>query len=190
MSQVPRLVSLEMFERLPDDPSGCRTELVRGRVVREPPAGFEHGFLGAEIGALLHRFVREQHLGIVVTAETGFVLSDDPPTVRAPDAAFVAAQRLPVGTTGIKGFARLAPDLAVEVLSPSNSARQVRAKVRDYLAAGTRLVWVLDPDVPAVRIYRAGGSVALRRVGGVVDGEDVLPGFRAAVADLFRRPTA
>jgi Uma2 family endonuclease len=183
-------MTLEDFERLPDDPTGARTDLVRGRVVREPPAGFEHGYIGSAILALMHRFVSEHQLGVVVTAETGFVLEEERPTVRGPDAAFVAAHRLPVETTRIKGFARLAPDLAVEVISPSNTRAEIAAKVRDYLAAGTRLVWVLDPDAVSVRVHRADGTVALRRAGDELDGEDVLPGFRVSIAELFRPPGA
>lgn len=180
-----RLLTLEEFERLPDDPSGGRAELVQGRVVREPPAGFEHGWLAGKAFGLIARFVEGRGLGVVVAAETGFVLSEHPPIVRAPDAAFVAAQRLPVGTTRIKGFARLAPDLAVEVLSPSNTAAEITAKVRDYLAAGTRLVWVLDEDDMSVRVFRTGRGPRVLRAGDELDGEEVLPGFRVAVSELF-----
>jgi Uma2 family endonuclease len=181
------LLSLEGFEGLPDD--GWRTELVRGKVVREPPAGFEHGHLAARIGALLSRFVDEHQLGVVVGAETGFVLADAPPLVRAPDAAFVVAARLPPVTTRIKGFARLAPDLAVEVVSPSNTAAEIRQKVRDYLDAGTRVVWVLDPSDETVRVFRPGADPEVRRGRHDLDGDDVLPGLRISVAAVFaRRP--
>jgi Uma2 family endonuclease len=179
------LLSLEEFERLPRDPAGWRTELVRGRVVREPPAGLEHGWLAGRIFLLIARFVEEHRLGIVVAAETGFVLADAPPTVRGPDTAFVAAHRLPVGPTGIKGFARFAPDLAVEVVSPSNTRKAIRDKVKDYLDAETRLVWVLDPDDSSITVSRADGTVEVRRAGDDLDGEDVLPGFRVPVSELF-----
>lgn len=176
--------SLEAFERLPDE-SGWRTELVRGRVVREPAAGFEHGRITAIVGSILTRFVGERNLGVVVGAETGFVLAEDPPIVRAPDAAFVATARLPVGTTSIKGFARLAPDLAVEIVSPSNSAADIRDKVRDYLDAGVRLVWVLEPRDRAVAVHRSGQERVVLRSDDALDGDDVLPGLRVPVTELF-----
>jgi Uma2 family endonuclease len=179
-------LTLQAFERLPDE-SAWRTELVRGRVVREPAAGFEHGRLAATVAVLLSRFVEERRLGVVVGAETGFVLADAPPVVRAPDAAFVAAARLPVGTTAIKGFARLAPDLAVEIVSPSNTAAEIRDKVRDYLAAGVRLVWVLRPRDGTITVSRPGTRARVRRAGHVLDGQDVLPGFGVAVAEVFGR---
>ena len=177
--------SLEEFERLPDDPAGERRELVRGMLVREPAAGFEHGWIAATVCEMLGGFVRARRLGVVVGAETGFLLLDAPPVVRAPDVAFVTASRLPVGTTAIKGFASLAPDLAVEVVSPSTTRRGMREKVRDYLDAGTRLVWVLDPGDLTLRVCRADGSETSLRRGDDVDGEDVLPGFRAAMAEFF-----
>lgn len=183
-----RRFSLEEFERLPDDPGGERRELVRGRVVSEPPAGFEHGWIAATVSGILGQFVRKHRLGVVVGAETGFVLSDgEPPLIRAPDAAFVAAARLPLGTTRIKRYARLAPDLAVEVVSPSNTRAGVRAKVRDYLDAGARLVWVLDPDDMTATAHRPGGTVAVYGPGDALTGEDVLPGFHVAVEQLFPR---
>jgi Uma2 family endonuclease len=154
-------------------------------VVREPAAGFEHGRIAAQVGALLSTFVKDRGLGVVVGAETGFVLAEDPPIVRAPDAAFVAAGRLPVGTTSIKGFARLAPDLAVEIVSPSNTRADIRDKVRDYLAAGVRLVWVLEPRDVRVTVSRRGSPATVLRGGDELGGEAVLPGFRVAVADLF-----
>jgi Uma2 family endonuclease len=111
-----RLLTIEEFARLPDD--GWRLELVRGQVIREPPAGFDHGDISARIVAFIHEFIRDRGLGRVVTSESGFVLFDEPPTVRAPDVAFVREDRLDFDRTR---FAPLAPDLAVEVLSPSNT---------------------------------------------------------------------
>jgi len=186
VSDPPRR-SLEAFERLPDE-TGWRAELVRGRVVREPAAGFEHGRIAAVVASVLTRFVDERGLGVVVGAETGFALSEDPPIVRAPDAAFIAAARLPVGTTSVQGFARVAPDLAVEIASPTNSAADIRGKVRDYLDAGVRLVWVLQPRDGTVAVHRPGRRRAVRRAPDRLHGAEILPGFRVPVADLFSRP--
>jgi Uma2 family endonuclease len=175
------LLTIEEFERLPDD--GWRCELVRGKVVREPPAGFEHGRLAMRIGLLLGRFVEENNLGEVLASETGFVLFEEPPTVRAPDAAFVAEGRVP--TPAPPGFGRLAPDLAVEVVSPSNTLAEIHSKVMDYLNAGSRRVWVVDSSTRSITVYRSRKEIRLLTGDDEVDGEDVLPGFRVGLAEIF-----
>ncbi|MGH7589063.1 MAG: Uma2 family endonuclease [Gemmatimonadota bacterium] len=174
-------MSIEDFERLPDD--GSRRELVRGQVVKEPPAGFRHGGIAARIAGLLDSFVRQNDLGEVVTAETGFVLFDEPPTVRAPDVAFVTRERL---TFDPDGFAPLAPDLAVEIVSPSNTVSEIHHKVMDYLDAGTRLVWVVEPRTRSVTAYRSLKQIRLLTGDDEIDGADVLPGLRLKVSELFR----
>jgi Uma2 family endonuclease len=182
-------LTIEEFERLPDD--GWRLELVRGQVVREPPTGFEHGGVAFRIGSLLLRFVDEHTLGMVVGTDSGFVLADEPPTVRAPDVAFVSEDRLAFDP---KRFAPLAPDLAVEVLSPSNTMSEIQEKVLDYLDAGTRLVWIADPSSRTITVYRSRDEIRLIPADGELDGGDVLPGFRCKASELFRRcggaPTA
>jgi Uma2 family endonuclease len=177
-----RLLTIEEFERLPDD--GWRLELVRGQVVREPPAGFDHGDIAIGIGSLLRRFVDENALGAVVGTDSGFVLFDDPPTVRAPDVAFVREDRLDFDRTR---FAPLAPDLAVEVLSPSNTMSEIHDKVLDYLGAGSAHVWVVDPYSRTVTTYRSRDEIRLIAADGEIDGGDVLPGFRCKVSELFGR---
>lgn len=174
------LLTIEQFARLPDDDT--RRELVRGRVVREPTAGFEHGGIAMNVGRRLAEFVDREGLGMVVAAETGFVLFEDPPTVRAPDAAFVAKERLPVERTG---FARLAPDLAVEVVSPSNTMAQVHDRVCDFLDAGTRIVWIFEPRRRTVTVYCSRDDIRLLTEEDTLDGGDVLPGFQLQVAALF-----
>jgi Uma2 family endonuclease len=176
------LLTIEEFERLPDD--GWRLELVRGQVVREPPSGFEHGEIAFHIGSILHAFVRENHLGRVVGTDTGFVLFDEPPTVRAPDVAFVREEQVAFDR---KGFAPLAPDLAVEVVSPSNTMSEIHEKILDYLGAGSRLVWVVDPVSRTVVIYRSRDEIRLITKDGEIDGGDVLSGFRLKVSELFER---
>ena len=175
-----RLLTIEEFERLPDD--GWRMELVRGQLVREPPAGFEHGGIALRIGSRLLRFVDENALGMVVGTDSGFVLADEPPTVRAPDVAFVREDRLDFDRTR---FAPLAPDLAVEVLSPSNTMSEIHDKILDYLDAGSSLVWVVDPQSRTVTTYRSREEIRLIQADGEIDGADVLPGFRCKVAELF-----
>ena len=160
-----------------------RTELVRGVLVVREPAGSRHGLVTMNLGAELAVHVKRTAAGGVYAAETGFMLATDPDTVRAPDIAFVTRERLPPPST--TGYPALAPDLAVEVLSPGDRPGQVLAKVADWLSAGTRLVWVLDPDRRVARIYRADGSETLVTAEGSLDGEDVLPGFACPLASIL-----
>lgn len=178
---VERL-TLEEFERLPEE-NEHRVELVRGYLVREPRPGAEHGWLTGKLIGRIDEHAREGELGITVT-ETGFLLSVDPPTVRGPDLAFIAAENLP--PEGIpRGFWRMAPDLAVEVVSPSNTAAEIREKVLEYLACGSRLVWVVDPATRSVSAYRSRTDIRLLTEGDVLEGADVLPDFRLTIAELF-----
>ena len=181
------LLTVEEFERLPDD--GWRYELVRGRLVREPPGGLDHGHLAARIAVLLGSFVYERHLGRLYVADTGFLLAPDPPTVRAPDVAFVSEARLPSREESAR-FGRLAPDLAVEVVSPWNTAADILDKALDYLDAGSRLVWVVEPASGTVTEYRSGDRIRLSRGDDILWGYDVLPGFGIAVAEIFAGPPA
>lgn len=161
-----------------------RAELVRGDLVREPPASFGHGVRTVEIGYELRRFLEADPLGVACGAETGFILSRDPDTVRAPDAAFVTRDR--AERFGAReGFFEGPPDLAVEVVSPGDGLREVGAKVRDYLlAAGTRLLWVIDPGRRTVTVFRPGADPEVLRPGDLLDGGDVLSGFSVPVRRL------
>lgn len=179
---TPHAVTAEELLDLPDD--GLRYELVDGELRVMSPAGFEHGDVALEIGARLKEFVRGHQLGRVVGAETGFLISRGPDTVRAPDAAFVAAERLPPRHERHR-FAELAPDLVVEVVSPSDRAVEVTEKAFAWLAAGVPLVWVVYPAQRLVAVYTPDGTVTHRREGDELDGGDVLPGFRLAVGEIF-----
>lgn len=177
-----RPLTIEEFQRLPDKEG--RMELVRGRVVREPPPGAEHGHVGLTLVASLLQHVREHDLGLVASLETGFVVEERPPTVRAPDVAFISRDRLPSG--GIPtGYWRLAPDLAVEVVSPSDRADAVEVKALDYLRCGVREVWVIHPRSRTVSVYRSPTDVEALTATDHLDGADVVPGFRLPVAELF-----
>jgi Uma2 family endonuclease len=181
METVERLLTLEEFERLPDD--GYRTELSAGRLVREPPPGAVHGWVARNVLRPLDRYVEEHALGLVIF-DTGFLLAAEPPTVRGPDLAFIARERLP-SEGAPQGFWTMTPDLAVEVVSPSNRATEIREKVLEYLRAGTRLVWVVDPDTRSIAVYRSHQDVKLLTETDVLDGADVLPGFRLDVSKIF-----
>ena len=179
-----RSMSLEEFQRLPEEED--RIELVRGRLVREPRPGARHGWLTGRLVGELDRYIRERDLGLVVT-ETGFLLSDDPPTVRGPDVAFIPSEDLPsAGPTD--GFWTVAPRLAIEVVSPSNAASEIRQKVLEYLAAGTLAVWVVDPATRTVAAYRSRENIRLLTETDEIEGGDVLPGFRLALSELFHLP--
>jgi Uma2 family endonuclease len=161
-----------------------QVELIRGRlVVREPP-GTRHGVIAATLAYFLRDFVqRHGRGGVVAGQDTGFKIGRDPDTVRAPDAAFVAAarsDRIPA-----RGYAELAPDIVAEVLSPDDRPAEVLAKVADWLGAGTKLVWVVDPQRSEVRVHRADGSLSVLGADQSLDGEDTLPGFRCPVAEIF-----
>jgi len=163
---------------------GKRFELVRGELVEVPGAGGEHGFLALWVGALLLRFVMERDLGVVCGDSTSYVLHHDPDVVRIPDVSFVAKARVP--ETGVPmGFWPFAPDLAVEIVSPTDRAEDVHSKVLEYLEAGTRLVWVLWPRDRRVTVYTSAAAAYELDVDGVLDGGEVLPGFQAEVSGLF-----
>lgn len=152
-----------------------RTELIRGEVVvREPPAAW-HGGISNNVAHRLTSFAREHGLGAVFGQDTGFQVAEDPDTVRAPDVAFVRADRLP--EIPRRGYPKFAPDLVVEVLSPDDRPGAVLAKVGEWLEAGARLVWVLDPEARRATVYGPDGSIDLLAAGDRLDGRDVLPGF-------------
>jgi len=160
-----------------------RAELLRGVLVVREPAGSRHGLVTMNLGAELALYAKQTGAGGVYAAETGFKLASDPDTVRAPDIAFVTRERLPPPNT--TGYPALAPDLAVQVLSPGDRPGEVLAKVADWLSAGTRLVWVVDPERRLARVYRHDGSEAIVTAEGALDGEDVLPGFSCSLASIL-----
>jgi Uma2 family endonuclease len=162
----------------------AKSELVYGEVVRMAPAGGEHGVVALRIGARLLTFVEDRQLGVVCAAETGFLVSRDPDTVRAPDAAFISREKMGEGAPP-KKFWPFAPDLAVEVVSPSETAESIQERVRDWFTAGVRAVWLLYPSLAAVHVYRSAIDVRILLKGDDLSGEDVLPGFVCPVAALF-----
>ena len=161
-----------------------RQELIAGTLHEMEPTGFLHGHVTSWIGHLLLRHVRAHRLGVVVGAETGFILARDPDTVRAPDAAFVRAERVAPGGLP-ETYWPGPPDLAVEVLSPNDRDAAVAAKARDWLAAGTRAVVVLDPRQHTATLYRSPTEIRTLGPGDVLDLDPELPGFRVGVTALF-----
>ena len=162
--------------------SDKRTELVHGQLVVREPAGYRHGEIAARLLASLYNFVESRALGRVVTAETGFVLRRNPDTVRAADVAFVRRERAPVPSPG--GYAEIAPDLVIEVLSPSDRPGDVLRKIGDWLDAGVLLVWLIDPERGDARVYRADGTQDHLGEHDWLEGESVVPGFRWPIENL------
>src|SRR6266566_2718731 len=150
--------------------------------MREPP-GTWHGAISAKLTYLLVGFVHHQGLGAIFAQDTGFKIGSDPDTVRAPDVAFVARER--VAVIRERGYAELAPDLLAEILSPDDRPAEVLAKVADWLAAGTKIVWVVDPERRVAQVYRQDGSLSVFGSDGSLDGEDVLPGFSCPLTDVL-----
>jgi Uma2 family endonuclease len=161
-----------------------RTELVRGRLVVREPASPQHGRVAAQILIEIGIYLRAHPIGVVYAAETGFTLTRQPDTVRAPDVAYVRADRVPASAG--TGFDEMAPDLVVEVLSPGDRARTVRTKVAHWLRAGTSLVWLIDPRHRTAHVFRADGTDTALTSADELDGEGVLPGFRAPLSRLLR----
>ena len=178
---VERSISVEEFEHHREE-DGYRTELVRGRLVREPRPAAEHTWLASELYWRIESHVREHGLGRTLF-DAGFLLDDNPPTIRIPGMAFLAhpgpAEERPTG------FWTIAPDLAVEIVSRSNTASEIQGKVLEYLASGTRLVWVVEPATRSVTSYRSRKDVEVLTEEDDLDGGDVLPGFRFRISDLF-----
>lgn len=161
-----------------------RCELVRGELRMMTPAGFEHGDIAIRVTTIIAPFVRQRRLGIVLAAETGFILSRKPDTVRAPDVAFVQKSRVPKERT--RGYFPGAPDLAVEVLSPDDRASEVIEKVHEWLDAGAQAVWVVDPRSRTVSVaLRGDASSRIYAMADTVPGEPVLPGLSVSVKEIF-----
>jgi Uma2 family endonuclease len=179
--QVPaQRMTAEEFFALGEDVMG---ELVDGVFVPMTPAGGPHGSINTRITAALGAFVYPRELGELFDGQTGFILRRRPDVVRCPDVAFVAAARLPGGVRG--GPLELAPDLAVEVLSPSNTAAEMLRKLNDYLTHGVRLVWEIDPDARSVVVHTPDAPARWLAIGDTLDAAAVLPGFTTPVASLF-----
>lgn len=159
-----------------------RCELVRGELIRMTPPGGTHGWLAAEIARHLGNAVEGSKLGRVY-GEVGFILERDPDTVRAPDVAFIATDRLAEADT--PQYIPIAPDLAVEVNSPHDRAGEVAEKVGWWLRHGTRMVWVVDPRSRTVTSYLPDGSARVLQHDQTLGGGEVLPGVSLNLVDLF-----
>ena len=182
MATTHHLMTAEELLRLPDD--GYRYELVRGELRKMAPAGYLHGRVAINVTTPLDRHVRVHDLGVVCAAETGFKLASNPDTVRAPDVAFIRRERVQeVGDA--EGYWPGAPDLAVEVISPSDTFADVQEKVFDWLQAGTRMVILVMPRKRAVTVYRSLADMMMLTEHDMLDGGDVVSGWKIPVRELF-----
>jgi Uma2 family endonuclease len=179
----PGLMTADELLRLPMG-RGERYELVEGELITMSPAGPLHGRIAVRIGGRLDQHVYAKKLGEVYGAETGFTLQRNPDTVRAPDASFVSAARVKKAGK-VKGFFPGAPDLAVEVVSPNDTAEDVQEKIDEYFAAGTLLVWVIYPQTQKVVVFKSARESVVLGVSDTLEGGEVAPGFACPVGELF-----
>jgi Uma2 family endonuclease len=179
----------------PDDlltmPEGDKYELVDGRLVERNMSQVSN-WVGGEIFQFVNSFVRERELGWVWISSMGYAcFPDSPRKVRFPDVSFVLKERLPDALTKDSGYVYIPPDLAVEVVSPNDSAREVENKVVEYLGIGVPLVWVIFPESRTAYVHHGDGSVVRLREGDELTGDKVLPGFRCRLADVLpKKPSA
>ena len=171
-------------QQLFETPGLERFELIDGELVPMSPPGFDHGCIVLDIAAALREFVQFRKLGLVAV-ESGFCVSHDPDTVRSPDVAFVRAERIPPG--GVRAFFQGAPDLAVEVISPSDRASEVISKAQDWLQSGCIAVWVIDPETKTVSVYSNRPQTLFLSAADTLTCEELLPGFRLPIAQVFDR---
>jgi len=161
-----------------------RYELVNGELKKMSPAGQKHGRITVRLTEPLAKHVRDNQLGQVYAAETGFKLKSNPDTVRAADIAFVRRERLEIlGET--ESYWPGAPDLAVEVNSPSDTVREVEKKVMEWLKFGSRVVWIVSSKLHTVTVYRSLTDIVTLTEKDILDGGDVVPGFQISIVEIF-----
>ncbi|MBI1917655.1 MAG: Uma2 family endonuclease [Planctomycetes bacterium] len=178
-----RLLTAEEFAQLPQPEDGSQQELVNGVVLTVPAPSFNHGQVCSTIGCKLGVFIDANQRGWITSNDSGVILAREPDTVRGPDLAFWSRERMPAPPQ--TGYPDLAPDLVVEVLSPSDVFPQILRKVQQYLRAGTREVWVVVPEDRSVTVCRPGQEQVILSNGETLSSGDILPGFSCPVAELF-----
>jgi Uma2 family endonuclease len=171
----------EEFMALSKD--GHRYELLNGELVDMGNSGMEHGYVACILVARLTTFVQQNKLGAVCDSSTAFTLNNG--NKRSPDVSFVSKERLKGLKRPPRGFFEGSPDLAVEILSPSNTVEEIHDKIVEYFDNDTRLVWVIHPDEKYVLVYHSPEPDRLLRPQDVLEGEAIIPGFSMSVAELF-----
>ena len=178
-----QLLTAEEFYAMPAPKDGTKQELVRGKVVTMAGPGVEHGEVQGQVYFLLKTLLNQNKIGRVMV-ESATVLERKPDTVRGPDVSYYSKERLPLDKR-VVGYHDEVPDLCVEVVSPSNSMKQLKAKAKDYLFAGVRLVWIVDPEDRTVTVIVDPLESRTLEADATLDSGDVLPGFACKVSDLF-----
>jgi Uma2 family endonuclease len=158
-------------------------ELIDGRVVRMSPTGTEHAVIEFTLGAALQEFVSARQLGRVVGGEVGIYTRRNPDRVRGADVAFISKTRMP--QKPMAGFLTIAPELAVEIVSPSDTWPDIRQKVKEYFAIGVERVWVIDPENREASVYRTAKDVTTLTEDEALRGEGVLDSFELPLRTLF-----
>lgn len=180
-NEIPTVIEPEDLLRMPN---GEHYELIDGRP-KEKSMGAESDEIGGLLLTQLNIFIRPTKLGRAYASQTGFqCFPGKPKLVRMPDTSFVSAGRLP-NDRSPEGYIKVAPDIAVEVVSPNETYEEVEEKVAEYRSAGVKLIWIISPKSKTVMIRRADGTCAEVGEAGALSGENVLPGFTCAVAELF-----
>lgn len=164
-------------------PPGLKVELVRGEVITMCVPGFSHGFCQLRAGSILDQYGRLTRLGRAVV-ESGVITERDPDSVRGPDVSFWTVAQLPLDQMP-KGYPPGFPELCVEVLSPYNVFAKILEKMGEYFRAGTRMVWIIDPEDRTVTIYRTPDEGQVLHESATLTCEDVLPGFSCPVREFF-----
>ncbi len=183
LSTVPRTTSAKELFDFPVD--GYRYELVSGNLQMMSPAGGRHGRLANRISMLLNKHVDANHLGVVFAAETGFLIQTDPDTVLAPDVAFVSLARFKSVENEVQ-YLPLAPELAIEVLSPSDRFSRVESKAFAWLDSGTKLVLLIDPDNETIHAYRSRKQIEMFQRSETIDCSAAVSNWMLTVDDVFR----
>jgi Uma2 family endonuclease len=163
-------------------PLSQKYELIEGELVEVMSTGFVHGIVAQRIGRFIGNYADENNLGEVTASETGFVLEEN--TYRGADCAFISNENLEKHGYP-QGFFPTSPDIAIEVVSPSNTSDEMMQKVNLYLKNGSRLVWLIYPKLKMITVYRQNNVVNLLRENDTLEGEDVLPNFSLSLEKLF-----
>jgi Uma2 family endonuclease len=182
VAQQLSLLTAEEFFRLYSHKEG-HYELVKGEVVEMAPPGGVHGGITSNIGYFFQAYNRQHHLGRVVV-EAGFRLESQPDTVRGPDVAFILNERVPPGGLP-RAFFVGAPDLAVEVVSPSDTAAELERKVHEYLNSGAQRVWVVYPDTRRVAVHQPDGMARWYSEEETLEDPELLPGLSLPIREIF-----
>ena len=180
MGTTTHLMTAEELFWLPDD--GLRHELIKGKLLTMFPPGEEHGIVTVNLTILLGQYVKAHDLGVMYAAGTGFRLESDPDTVLAPDIAFIRRERVGIVS---RSYRSGAPDLVVEVLSPSDRKTKVEEKTFRWLSLGASTVWLVNPQTRTVDVRFADGEKRLFTEGDELTGDPVVPGFRLRVSEIF-----